>query len=601
MIWIGPAAVWIFASSLLLCFPCYIGASHHRIIAVLHHHIVASLHSCSFVSNSFFFFFWPLSNIPVLFQDGFGEGRIGSPRSPTRPHSMRRRQSMQVLELENRVEQLMAENRMLAEARAQAEQASSTRSVGSLAERDTQIDTLKRSLELMQKEVRRLTEVNEGLNSAINSSAMQHNERFRQLETEHANTTRELASVTISRDQQLAEKDREIAELKTQLQAAQEQIRTMQAKILESMPANGADLLRIQDVDYFDRRCQQLCAHVQQWVLRFSKFSDLRACRLTSEINDEKIVDRLDNAVLDGSDVDEYLRDRVHRRDVFMAMTMYMVWEFVFTRYLFGLDREQRQKIKSLEKTLLDVGPISAVRQWRAVTLTLLMRQPSFRAQREQDTEAVVQAILQTLSAILPPPTHMEEQIETQLRRVVREAVDLSVEMRCQRAEYMMLPPLQPEYDGNGDLVETVAFNPELMTERGGSSRGKGESATEKDDSQLTGTPVRIVLFPLVVKKGDDAGQGDDEIVVCPAQVLVAAPLPRRTSSRTGQSPSSVTDQQHSKRRQMTPNSDAGGISVLSGMYTGASVMAPRYDSRSPLSMTDAGSIGEARYIEGGI
>lgn len=514
---------------------------------------------------------------------------------------MRRRQSMQVMELENRVEQLMAENRMLAEARTQTEQSSSSKAAGSIAERDSQIDALKRSLDFLQKEVKRLTEVNEGLNSAINSSAMQHNERFRQLETEHAQATRDLTSVAGERDlhlestkKQLDDKDAEIAALKAQLQAAQDEIRAMQAKILASIPADGAELLRIQDVDYFDRRCQQLCTHVQQWVLRFSKFSDLRACRLTSEINDEKTVDRLDNAVLDGSDVDDYLKDRVHRRDVFMAMTMYMVWEFVFTRYLFGMDREQRQKIKSLEKTLLDVGPISAVRQWRAVTLTLLMRQPAFREQREQDTEAVVQAILQTLSAILPPPTQKEEQIETQLRRVIREAVDLSVEMRCQRAEYMMLPPLQPEYDGNGELVETVAFNPELMTERDGRGGG-GEGGDE-----MAGTPVRIVLFPLVVKKGDDVGQGDDEIVVCPAQVLVAAPLPRRAASRAGGAPS-IIDQPVGKRRLMTPSSDAGGVSLLSAAHQHSQQQAGRPDNRSTISMTDAGSIAEAQYIEGGI
>lgn len=503
------------------------------------------------------------------------------------------------MELENRVEQLMAENRMLAEARAQAEQASSSKAAGSLAERDSQIDALKRSLDFFQKEVKRLTEVNEGLNSAINSSAVQHNERVRQLETEHANAARELAGAAAERDQhaaatqqQLDAKDREIADLQAQLQVAQEQIRAMQAKILASMPADGADLLRIQDVDYFDRRCQQLCAHVQQWVLRFSKFSDLRACRLTAEINDEKTVDRLDNAVLDGSDVDDYLRDRVHRRDVFMAMTMYMIWEFVFTRYLFGMDRDQRQKIKSLEKTLLDVGPVAAVRQWRAVTLTLLMRQPAFRAQRDQDTEAVVQAVLQTLSTILPPPTHMEQQIETQLRRVVRAAVDLSIEMRCQRAEYMMLPPLQPEYDGNGELVETVAFNPELMTERSGQFA---------DDARLAGTPVRIVLFPLVVKKGDDAGQGDDEIVVCPAQVLVAAPLPRRSASRAGAAPSSLMDQPAGKRRMMTPGSDVGGVSLLSATHPASAVAAGGPDNRSTISMADAGSMAEAQYIEGGI
>ena len=32
---------------------------------------------------------------------------------------------------------------------------------------------------------------------------------------------------------------------------------------------------------------------------------------------------------------------------------------------------------------------------------------------------------------------------------------------------------------------------------------------------------VKIVLFPLVVKKGDESGEGEEEIVVCPAQVLV--------------------------------------------------------------------------------
>ena len=29
------------------------------------------------------------------------------------------------------------------------------------------------------------------------------------------------------------------------------------------------------------------------------------------------------------------------------------------------------------------------------------------------------------------------------------------------------------------------------------------------------------MLFPLVVKKGDEFGEGEEEIVVCPAQVLV--------------------------------------------------------------------------------
>ncbi|KAF7545377.1 hypothetical protein G7Z17_g9221 [Cylindrodendrum hubeiense] len=463
--------------------------------------------------------------------DGFGEGRIGSPRSPTRPHSMRRRQSMQVLELENKVEQLIAENRALSDARTTAETSVSQRAATSLADRDAEIDALRQSLQFLQNEVSRLTEVNDGLASANAELANKDTSRYTDLEVRHATMTRELEDTRGAQghfDQTLQEKDAEIAKLRAQLETAKEKIRDMQRQILESK-ASDEHFLNLRDEDHFDHRCQQLCSHVQQWVLRFSKFSDMRACRLTSEINDEKTIDRLDNAVLDGSDVDTYLKDRVKRRDIFMSMTMNMIWEFVFTRYLFGMDREQRQKLKSLEKLLTEVGPPEAVRQWRAVTLTLLAKRDSFKRQRDLDTEAVVQAVFQTLCKILPPPGNLEDQIQSQLRRVMKEAVGLSVEMRTQKAEYMMLPPLQPEYDADGELAATVQFNASMMNERSGNANMTNE------DLESQGAVVRIVLFPLVVKKGDDTGQGDEEIVVCPAQVLIArSKLPFGASSDVG-------------------------------------------------------------------
>jgi hypothetical protein len=466
-------------------------------------------------------------------QDGYGEGRIGSPMSPTRPHSMRRRQSMQVLDLEARVEQLAAENRMLAEAKELAEHSlqSSQRATLALADRDAEVDSLKQTLDWLHREVERLKEVNDGLTSANITLGRQHNERYGALESQHADAARELEDLRQSHRglsggvedvvmERVAaateEKDREIAQLRQDLEAAHERIKEMQREILRAKDGDN-EFLVFRDEDYFDAACQQLCQHVQQWVLRFSKFSDMRACRRTNEINNDKIIDRLDNAVLDGSDVDEYLSDRVKRRDIFMSMTMTMIWEFVFTRYLFGMDREQRQKLKSLEKTLLEVGPPAAVHQWRATTLTLLSKRDAFQQQRERDTIAVVQMILQTLSEILPPPTHLEEQIQEQLMRVMKAAVDLSIEMRTQRAEYMMLPPLQPEYDANGDLARQVQFNAALMNERSGDT-------VSNEELEAQHAVVRIVLFPLVVKKGDDTGGGDDEIVVCPAQVLVAKP-----------------------------------------------------------------------------
>lgn len=476
---------------------------------------------------------------------------------------------MQVLELESRVEQLLAENRALSDARTQSDQ--SSRAVGIAADRDAEIDSLKQNLAFLQKEVDRLTEVNEGLNSANAQIAVTHTDRYRTLETQHAEASREVEQLRGLHNQHsstLEEKDAEIANLRAQLEAAKDQIREMQEHILATKPTEDADFLNIRDVDYFDHRCQQLCDHVHQWVLRFSKFSDMRACRLTSELNDEKIIDRLDNAVLDGSDVDTYLSHRVQRRDIFMSMTMTMIWGFVFTRYLFGMDREQRQKLKSLEKILVEVGPPQAVRQWRAITLSLLARRPSFKQQRDQDTEAVVQAVFQTLSTILPPPSNLEEQIQSQLRRVMREAVDLSIEMRTQRAEYMMLPPLQPEYDEEGELVETVAFNAQLMNEYSSDS-------TTNAEWEAAGSTVRVVLFPLVVKKGDDSGVGDDEVVVCPAQVLVPKPT------------------EHGKRsvRMVTPSSDAGGASLFArsaGTISPAGTVQRHHANASNVSMQDA-------------
>ncbi|KAL3608887.1 hypothetical protein FPOAC2_03898 [Fusarium poae] len=307
--------------------------------------------------------------------------------------------------------------------------------------------------------------------------------------------------------------------------------------------------LNIHDEDYFDKRCQQLFSHVQQWVLRFSKASDMRTSRLTHEINQqvadnvetvlgsqreyseedpdidvpgrllsrsdaEKVIFRLENTILDGSDVNVYLSDRVRRRDVFTSLVTTMIWEYIFTRYLFGLDREVRQKIKKLEQQL--VGPPEAIRKWRATTLTLLSHRDQVKKQRDEDAGYVTYDIFQTLCAVILPPKNIQVQLQSQLYKVVEYAADLGVEMRTQKADYMMLPPLQPEVNLDGDIATFVHFNASLMNECG----DRAEMSNEELEKH--GSTVRIYLFPLVVKRGGDDGVGNDEIVVFPAQVLVA-------------------------------------------------------------------------------
>ncbi|POS83345.1 hypothetical protein EPUL_004878, partial [Erysiphe pulchra] len=459
--------------------------------------------------------------------DGVGEGHMISPRSPTRPHSLRRRQSMKVMDLESKVENLVEQNRILAEEKQNIEQQIKSSVQISLAKKDAELEALTRTLNFLQEEVSKLTEVNEGLNCAASAITQQYSDRNTILESERAKLSQELEQIrkeykrlTLNFQNELhskiSVKDRKIAELRTELDVAKQKIREAQKQILLS---KGCDLeyLSLKYEDYFENACQKLCQHVQQWVLRFSKYSDMKSCRLTGEIGDDKIVERLDNAILDGSDVDTYLSDRIKRRDVFMSIVMTMIWEYIFTRYLFGMGRDQRQKLKSLEKTLSEVGPASAVHSWRAITLTLLSKRTVFIQQKEQDTQAVVDVVINTLSEILPPPSNFERQIQEQLSRVMNEAVDLSIDMRCQRAEYMMLPPLQPEYDTNGEVLSKVLFNAAVMNERSGDTVSNKELEAQK-------AIVRIVLFPLVVKRGDDSGQTKQETIICPAQVLIAKP-----------------------------------------------------------------------------
>ena len=468
----------------------------------------------------------------LLKQEGWGDVRGGSPMSPTRPPSMRKRQSMQLLEYETRLDQLVSENRLLQNQKTTAERSLEDQARDHsqqrhayeeamqehkmfLAQKGSELSELKGTLREWQSKVTHLTEVNEGLTS-LRGLDDDHEERYRTLKAEHTNLREQHTQLSTGMEDivrhevsvALEEKNVELRQLRDELEHAKQQVRDLQQQLLASR--SSEDFVE-RDEDYFDSQCQSLCQHVQQWVLRFSKFSDMKACYHPSEIRDENRVDRVENAILDGTDVDEYLQDRVKRRDVFMSVVMTMIWEFVFTRYLFGMDREQRQKLKNLEKTLQEVGPISAVHKWRATTLTLLMKREAFESQRATDTEAVVHEIYDTLATFLPPPSHLVNQIQESLRKVISAAVDLSIEMRTQRSEYSMLPPLQPEYNTNGDLARKVYFSALTMNERSGQT-----SSNEALQEQRA--VVRMVLFPLVVKNEDD----DEQIVVCPAQVLTA-------------------------------------------------------------------------------
>ena len=478
-------------------------------------------------------------------------------------------------ELENRMDHLISENRMLLTARESAESKLSRSSVArrksdqalntrdaDLRDRDSEVEQLKNSVEWLQREVSRLTEENEGLTSTNTGIAADHAQEIQAIREASARQIEDLRMQyqQVTADSQdrvrrevdlaLAQKNADLRRLREELESARDKVKRLQEQIAASVHDN---VLVFRDEDFFEAACRKLSGHVQQWVLRFSKHSDYRRCRKLDDLQDERLADRYENAILDGTDVEFFLQDRIRRRDVFMSVVMTMVWEFVFTRYLFGMDRDQRQKLKSLEKHLAEVGPRSAVHRWRATTLSLLSRRSTFAKQRENDTEAVALEIFNTLARMLPPPTQVEAQLLESLRKVLRVGVTLSVEMRTQLAEYIMLPPLQPEFNTHGDLTRYVYFNASLMNERSGET-------SPNEDLEAQQTPVRMVLFPLVVKKGNDKGDSDDEIVICPAQVLVAQPSKEKHVARVLSGDRMSTDAERSVHSAAPSSNDMSNL-----------------------------------------
>jgi len=154
------------------------------------------------------------------------------------------------------------------------------------------------------------------------------------------------------------------------------------------------------------------------------------------------------------------------------------------------------------------------VHQWRATTLTLLSQRHSFRSLLTSATEATVNDIMRHLNLLLPPPPQHATMAISTLRAMLNRAVKLALEMRTQRAEYVMLRPPFPEYDDLGEVSNTVYFNAARMK--------AVNSDASPFDLEAEHATVKMVLFPPIIRRGNEFGEEyDREHVVCQMQVLI--------------------------------------------------------------------------------
>lgn len=501
--------------------------------------------------------------------------------SPTKPPSVRRRQSLIIVDLQGKVEHLAAEKKaaedqkLRIEKRLSEEREMKERELSELRDelenqtdliekRDQDINMLKHKMKWYESEVARLTKVYENMEASQQATKDSYRKSYANLSQkyehkrdqlvslskEHSELQKQFSELQAAMDamaqddvlENLNAKSVEVEKLRAELNKAKETIRQLQAKrtSANSMPTY---YLETKEDSYFASACYDLFDAVQHWCNKFSRLSD-KDCLSLSKMKDEEIRDRVETVTLDDSGVRRLLRDRTRRRDVLMAVIVRIILDRIFNKYLFGLDMEERTKLRNIEKQLSENGPEIAVSHWRATTLTLLaMRQVTIK-QRKQEEEAIVQEILKHVTYILPQTYQMPVNIVDALRNVVSDAVKLGVEMRCQRAEYFFVPPPVPDYDDDGNIASVVRFRAQTMSAR-------GAEPMSNTDLENENALVRLVLFPMLLKRGTDAGDHMElESIVSKMQVLVTRPGNGRTPGQTPHSTPGVTPKVTPKRQE---------------------------------------------------
>ena len=140
------------------------------------------------------------------------------------------------------------------------------------------------------------------------------------------------------------------------------------------------------------------------------------------------------------------------------------------------------------------------------------------------------------LNILLPPPAESAYSIISNLRAFTNRAAQLAIQMRTQRAEYVMRCAPRPEYDDHGDVCNTIFFSASEMV-----AINVDVSAEELEAEHAT---VRMVIFPLVIRRGNEYGEDyNSQETVYKMRVIVArGNRGSRPSSRNSvRSGSSVT------------------------------------------------------------
>ncbi|CAG8957514.1 hypothetical protein HYFRA_00010380, partial [Hymenoscyphus fraxineus] len=161
----------------------------------------------------------------------------------------------------------------------------------------------------------------------------------------------------------------------------------------------------------------------------------------------------------------------------------------IFTSYFVGISPDRAEELKKMEHFLRDYGPEESINQWRSTTLSLLRK--STPALLAPQTNALIATITTKLNDLLSSVSNSQpsESRDSSLRTLLISAIELSRLLRSQKAVFSVNMPVLEEH-------QRTMFESGEMEDVGG-----------EDEEELIQREIRCVVFPGIVKWGDECGE----------------------------------------------------------------------------------------------
>lgn len=196
--------------------------------------------------------------------------------------------------------------------------------------------------------------------------------------------------------------------------------------------------------------------------------------------------------------------DLIHTSKVHLLQSIVssILVEMVFNAYYVGLSEQDTHHIQQMEQLLSSLcASTDVVNQWRSSTLALLRREAHhLHDNTDAFAEAVISRITQLLDSIITtspssssssstPAANSATARDSALRVLIKNSIELARLLVVQKARLRVyMPSILPH--------QQVLFEPDTMEDMGG----------EEDEENLANREISCVVFPGVIKHGDENG-----------------------------------------------------------------------------------------------